>query len=100
MVATGLREITYTDADGRLWARQIPAGAPDSEAEFGIPLGPPSLEGLDLPKQVEVALHNQLFHRRLLSARDIRRNRNDAAAAVMAACRLDVDRLLALIEKE
>lgn len=89
----GLREVTYRDQDGRLWARKIPHGAPDSEAEYGIPIGPLPLDAISLPAPADflVQLHNQLFHRRIFSLEDLRRRRGDVASAIAAALRLDVE---------
>lgn len=92
-----LRKVEYKDEDGRLSLRLIPADAPDSEAADGILVGPPPLAALNLPLEIEVRLSNELFHRGLFTERDIRKRRNDATAAVMAACRLDVDRLLGAV---
>jgi hypothetical protein len=93
-----LRQVEYKDSDGRLFIHLLPEGALDYDAERGIPYGPPPLDALDLPLEIEVRLNNELFHRRLFTERDLRRRRADAAAAVMAACRLDIERLLAAIQ--
>jgi hypothetical protein len=92
-----LRRIEYRDSDGRLSLRLIPYDAPDEDAVYGVLVGPPPLTGLGLPLEIEVKLQNELYHRGLLTEKDIRKRRYDAAAAVMAACRLDVDRILAAI---
>lgn len=89
--SNGLKEVTYKDADGRLWARKIPHDAPESEAEFGIPLGPFPLDAVVLPTPEEflVLIHNQLFYRRIFSPEDLRRRRADVAVAIASALRID-----------
>lgn len=95
VTTTSLRQIEYKDFDGRLSRRLIPVGAPDYDASVGIVVGPPPLGVLDLPLSLEVALNNELYARGLFTERDITKRRNEAIAAVMAACRVDVERILA-----
>ena len=85
-----MREASYTDAEGRMWAVHLPGGVPESDAALGIPLGPPSLEPLGLPLDVEVRLHNQLFSRRLFTRKDVKARRMDIFGALLAALRVDI----------
>jgi hypothetical protein len=87
-VVVDLREVSWTDAFGRHWATLIPIDEPDSAARTGLPLGPVPLDGLNLPLPFEVALHNELFARRLFtfadaSARDGRQRLQEAIAAAV-----------------
>lgn len=93
-----LRMVEYTDAKGRLWFRGLPDGIPDSKAKTGVPLGPPSMEPLGLPPEVEVRLHNQLAKRGILNEEDARRHLTDIHSALMAALRVDVHRILAIYQ--
>ncbi len=93
-----LTTVTYEDVDGRAWLRALPQGVPASQASIGIPLGPPSLEDLGLPKDIEIRLHNQLYARKLLTSDDVRMRTTEVYSALMAALRLDVQRILALYE--
>lgn len=93
-----LRQVEYTDADGRKSLRLIPRDAPDEDAAFGILVGPPPLTGLGLPLELEVRLSNELYARGLLTERDLRKRRQDGAAAMMAACRLDIDRIIGALQ--
>ena len=95
----GLRAVEWRDEDGRRWYRGLPPQAPDSDAQWGVPLGPPSLKGLGLPAEVEVRLHNELFVRGLLSERSVRRRNHDIQAALMAALNVDVARILAAFRR-
>lgn len=81
--------VDYQDEDGRWWAALVPVGHED-EAHMGIPIGPPDLSPLDLPKELEVRLHNQLFNRGLLTARDVKGHAPQVFAALQATYRVDV----------
>lgn len=92
----GLRTLTYVDSAGRKLAVQLPDEAPDSEAKYGIPLGPPPLKTLGLPIQIEVRLNNELHGRGLLTRADVVRRRADVVGALMTALAVDVDKIVAL----
>lgn len=91
-----LRAIEYIDHDGRLWARGLPDDVPDSQAKVGVPLGPPPLTSLGLPKQIEIRLHNQLYNRHILTERDARTRFNEVRAALQAALGVDAAAILAV----
>jgi hypothetical protein len=91
-----MREVTYIDPDGRMWAHLLPDDLPDSDAEVGLPLGPPPLAALGLAIDVEVRLHNQLFHRRIFTEADARRRSGDVLLAITAAFKVDVKRVIDL----
>ena len=85
-----MREVTYVDADGRKFVRLIPQDAPDTHAQYGVNVGPPSLAPLNLPKELEVRLNNQLYDRRILTAKDALRGKDQIFAALQAAFRVDI----------
>ena len=85
-----MKEAHYTDKAGRMWATQLPDNAPDTDAELGLPLGPPSLEGLNLPEELEVRLHNQLYHRRIFTYSQAKADKLNVQAAMQATLKLDV----------
>ena len=91
-----MRQSQYQDSAGRYYAVLLPDGLPDSDASLGILLGPPSLKDLNLPETTEIALHNQLFSRRIFTVDDIKRRRQDVTGAIQGALKLDVDRILAV----
>lgn len=95
-----MRQTSYEDAKGRKWAVLLPEDATDADAPMGIPLGPPSLESLDLPEDVEVRLHNQLFERRLFTQADVRARRQDIFGALQATLKVDIARIAALYTEE
>lgn len=91
-----MREVLYTDFEGRMWKRMLPDGVPDEDAAVGVPAGPPPLMSLGLPLEIEVRLHNELYHRGLLTAADLHGRRVEIRAAIMAALRLDVEAVSAI----
>lgn len=91
-----MKDVKYIDSGGRIWWVKIPDNLPDSEARLGIPIGPPSLEGLGLPEEIEISLHNQLAARRIFTSRDIKTRRADVLAAIQGALKLDTEKILTL----
>lgn len=87
----------YQDDEGRWWVVLVPPGHED-EASMGIPVGPPDLASLGLPEAVEVRLHNQLFNRGLLTARDLKGRGQEVFAALQAAYRVDQGAVTALYQ--
>lgn len=79
----------YQDAEGRWWATLVPIGHED-EAPMGIPIGPPDASPLGLLPAQEIRLHNQLFHRGLLTAKDLKGRGREVFAAVQSALQVDV----------
>lgn len=93
-----LNTVTWEDKKGRQHLRAIPKGVPDSQAEIGIPIGPPPLDSLGLPEEIEVRLHNQLYARKIYTSADARARIGEINSALMAALRVDVNRILAVYE--
>ena len=91
--------VTYTDPQGRMWAKTLPDNVPDSDAAMGFELGPPSLAALGLPLEVEVRLHNELFARRLWTFDDVRRRRLDIQGAIQSAFKVDLGRIYDLYQR-
>lgn len=94
-----MRETTYTDEAGRKTYVLLPDDAPDSHAPYGIRVGPPSLEGLELPEEIEIRLHNLLYARRILTVRDARSRRNEVLSAIQASLHSTLQNVLALYDK-
>mgnify|MGYP000865130357 CR=1 FL=1 len=90
----GLREASYTDDFGRKWAVLLPDRLPDDAAPMGLPLGPQSLESLGLPLDIEVALHNALFERRVWDYATAVSRLSAVESAVRSVYRLSVHRVL------
>lgn len=94
-----MKIVEYKAPDGRYYRRGIPDGAPPEEASVGVPLGPPDLDGLDLPHDVNIRLHNELYNRGIYTADDARRRRADVQVAIRAALKLSTSRILAIYEE-
>lgn len=95
-----MRLVNYKDSKGRWYKTQIPDGAPDSHARFGIVIGPPNLDSLELPPKIHTRLHNELFHRGLITRVDVMRRRIDIIGALQAALSVDSGIIVDLYSKE
>jgi hypothetical protein len=91
---SGLRKVAYTDTEGRLKVSLLPDKALDIEAPNGVPVGPPSLEELNLPKEIEVRLNNELYNRGIITAQDAVKRRPDVLGALMAALKVDAGQIV------
>lgn len=70
---------------------------PDENAPGGILVGPPDIvDDLDLPEEIATNLHNQLFHRKLWTLRDVERNPQQLLGALQAALNMDVSKIMML----
>ena len=90
-----MRKVDYQDSKGRMTQRLVPDDAPDANARYGIVVGPPDLDSLGLPQEVEIRLHNELFNRGLLTLDDVRKRRPEIMAAVQAALKVDAESVMA-----
>lgn len=90
-----MKESQYQDKVGRWWKVLVPDNSKGGISQ-GIPIGPPSLEGLGLPESIEIAIHNELFARRIFISVDIKRNRADVLAAIQGALKIDSQKILDL----
>lgn len=87
------RRVTATDMYGRYTAVLLPDGVPDSDAFMGIPLGPPNLDSLGLPVDIQTRLHNELFVRGIYSLRDSIIARKEILGALLSALRVDTEKI-------
>ena len=90
------RQMDYTDGDGMIKRILLPDGVPDSQAHIGIVIGPPDLSELDLPFNLMVRLNNELHSRGLLTANDVKKNRQAVFGALQSALRLDTTKVVNL----
>jgi hypothetical protein len=88
-----MREVKYTDSLGQNFVVRIPDDAPLEHAKWGVRVGPPELDGLGLPLELQVRLHNELWARGLLTYGDIRQRRGEVASALREALKLGVGQL-------
>lgn len=88
-----VRRLDVVDPYGRHLAVLMPDGLPDESWRSGVPLGPPPLDALRLPIEIEVAVNNQLFHRGILTARDAVKQPQEIHAAITSALKLTAQRI-------
>lgn len=81
-----------------LYIVEIPDYAPDSEAYLGILVGPPYLDSLGLSDEVRIRLNKELNARGLITKKDVRHRTSEVLAALQAAFKIDVARVLNLYE--
>lgn len=87
-LATQLSVVEYKDTEGRLFKVQVPNGV---DPKFGVVIGPPFLDNLNLPHAIAVKLHNELYYRGLYTCNDIRNRRQDVMGAIQAAVKLTIE---------
>lgn len=91
-----MRQVLHVDHYGRKTLYAIPNDAPDHHATMGIFIGPPSLEKLNLPLEIEVRINNALFDRGIITQRDVERKPNEVNAAIQSALKIDAQAVAAL----
>lgn len=96
----GLKRTSYKDDSGKFRMVLLPEEANEEEAPNGIPLGPPNLEALGLPEEMETRLSNELFHRGIITEDDASRRRNEIVSAIMVTFRVDAERIASLYSGE
>lgn len=74
----------------------VPDEVPQDMWKYGIVIGPPSLESLKLPSSIEVRLHNELYNRGFITAKDLRRRMPEVTAALQAALSIDAQTIMQL----
>lgn len=77
----------------------VPDGSDPSNWQYGVIVGPPDLSGLNLPYDIEVRLHNELYVRGLIKSVDVRRNMQSVTGALMAALGVDAQRIAQIYEE-
>ena len=95
-----MRVVDYQDALGRWWKVELPNEANDDNAKNGIPIGPPDVSILNLPLPVSLRLHNELYHRKLYTLKDVFSRPGELQAALQAALKIDVSSLMEIYAGE
>jgi hypothetical protein len=91
--------VTHVDGVGRKSLVHVPDGAPEKNWGQGILLGPPEMSSLGLSEEVTTRLHNELFNRGIVRRGDARARRPEIHAALMAALRVDAEKIITLYEE-
>lgn len=85
-------DVTYVDSKKRKFRVTLPDG--EINPEHGLFIGPPFLDDLDLPEDVQIKLHNELFERGIITLQDAIKNRTAVEQAIRVALRLSVEKIL------
>lgn len=93
-IAMSLKRVSWVDSAGRKKMVLLPEGVPESEAEKGILVGPPPLDDLGLPIELEVRLNNELFARELFTVTDVMKRTNDVHSSIQSALKLDTQKVI------
>lgn len=91
--------IVDIERDGRKYKAQVPDNAPKHLWQAGIIIGPPDLSSLGLPKPIETRLHNELWARNLITARDVKKRVQDVHGALQSALKVDAGTIVSLYER-
>ena len=97
-ILMGFVRIKYEDEEGRKFLVELPEECQDMP-ENGIRIGPPELDELGWPIELEVKMNNQLFDRKLFTEADVRRRPKDIVAAYWAVLRTDVLKIRSLYKE-
>lgn len=86
-----MKVVNYKDGRGRWYRVTLPDDSDD--AEFGIVVGPPDVDELNLPEELGTRLNNQLYERGIITKADAKRKRGELIAVFQAALKTDAQRL-------
>lgn len=90
-----MRVVDYVDERGRKYRVRLPDGAKDSEAEKGIPIGPPDVvDHLGWPDPLATRLHNALFDHQLWDVHVARKNPKLLFGMLQRVLKVDVQILM------
>lgn len=70
----------------------------NDDPAYGHILGPPFLDELELPEEIMVRLHNELFARNIITKKDARRRLSDIVGALMSALKVDATKIAELYD--
>ncbi len=91
-----MRQVDYEDDRGRKYRVNLPHGVPESEAEKGVPVGPPDVvDELGLPEPFATRLHNNLFRHQLWTIKEVRKKPKTLFNALQVTMKTDVHALMA-----
>ena len=90
-----MKDVSWEDSNGRMFLSKIEDDEPDRNANQGIFIGPPEIvDELGLPDEVATRLHNQLFHRKMWTLKDIQRRPQELLAALQSALNVNVQSIM------
>ena len=86
--------IPWTDETERKWMMRVPQC--ETDASIGIVAGPPDTSSLGLPEALDIALHNELFNRGLLTWQDVKKRPQEIQAALQSVLKIDSGKIMML----
>jgi hypothetical protein len=90
-----MRIVDYVDERGRKYSVRLPNSAPDSDAEKGIPVGPPDVvDALGLPEPMATEIHNKLFEYKIFSAKDAAKRSQQLHSIIQSTFKLCTARMM------
>ncbi|KKM90673.1 hypothetical protein LCGC14_1236270 [marine sediment metagenome] len=95
-----MREVDYQDERGRKYRVRLPDGVPDSDADKGVPIGPPDVvDELGLPDIFATRLHNALFQHGLWNVNIVRKRPKILFSILQQTLKVDVQLLMEAFRK-
>lgn len=95
-----MREVDYQDERGRKYRVGLPEGVPDSEADKGVPIGPPDVvDELGLPDVFATRLHNALFKHELWNVNIVRGKPKILFSILQQTLKVDVQLIMEAFRK-
>lgn len=82
----------HTDSIGRKFKVMLPEG--ETLTERGMIIGPPLLDELGLPRKTMVALHNELYRRKIFTFEDAKRRRDEIGAALVVVFKASAENII------
>jgi hypothetical protein len=89
-----LKRIEHIDNIGRKFLVALPDD--ETNSERGMIIGPPLLDELGLPKKTMVALHNELYRRKIFTFNDARARREEIGAALITVFKSSAEKIVAI----
>lgn len=87
-----MREDVHVDDKGRKFKVLLPEYEQDTSK--GMIIGPPLLDELDIPIEIMVALHNELFRRGVFTFEDAKARRDEIGWALQMVWKSSAERVV------
>ncbi len=82
----------HVDGWGRKFKVLLPEGV--TNGELGMIIGPPLLDELGLPRKTMVALHNELYRRKIFTFEDAKARRAEIGAALVTVFKASAENII------
>lgn len=88
-----MTKLVGVEMDGKWYKVAVPDDAPESSWKYGLKIGPPDFEDM-LGTELGKKLHNELYHRGLITERDVMAHTDWVLGAWQAVLRSDVTQII------